>query len=89
MALSLNFTFGAPCSGGNHVPVTAALTGAITRSRAITVTREELLAVPTTEEADTAIAVIIRLLIAPLATKTNANIKTAIEAKTINLTVTG
>lgn len=89
MALSLNFTFGTPCSGGSHVPVTADLTGAITRSRTTTVTREELLSVPTLEESDTAIAVLVRLLIAQLSTKTNANIKTVIEAKTINLTVTG
>ena len=89
MALSLNFTFGAPCEGGNHVPLTAALTGVITRSRTVVVTREELLAVPSTEDADAAIAVLVRLLIAQLATKTNANIKTVIEAKTINLTVVG
>lgn len=89
MALSLNFTFGTPCAGSNHVPVTVVLTGAINRSRTIQTDRATLTAAPTPDDVQTAMEVLLRLLITQLANKSNANIKTVVEAKTVDLTVTG
>lgn len=89
MALSLAYTFGAPCPGGEHVTVTASLTGAITRNDAFNVDRATLLTPVTAEEGRMVEMALLRLLIAQLANRTNANIKSVIEAKIINLTVTG
>lgn len=87
MALSLNFTFGAVCSGGNHVPVTATLSGAVNRAVTFGAVRDTLLAAPTVEDFEAASAVVLRFLIAQLANQSNANIKSKIEAITVNLTV--
>ena len=89
MALTLNFTFGTPCSGGNHVPLTATLSGALAKTRTITTSREQLLSTPDDDTIAGAMEVIVRLLIFQLSNKTNANIKSVIEAKNINLTVNG
>ncbi len=89
MALALNFTFGAPCSGGNHVPVTATLTGDVSRTRTVTLTRDVLTGAPTDDEIQATIECLLRLPIVQLTTKTNVNIRNRVEAKTIDLTVTG
>lgn len=89
MALTLHFTFGAPCSGGNHVPVTATLSGDISRSRTVVMTRGQITANPTADEMDATVEVLLKLLIVQLTNKTNANIKTVVEAKTLDLTVVG
>lgn len=89
MALTLNFTFGAPCSGGNHVPVTATLTGAVSRTRTVTLTRDVITSPPTDDEVQATIECLLRLLVRQLTNKANSNIKTAVEAKVIYLTVVG
>ena len=87
MAVLLNFTFGSLCGGGNHVPVTAALTGDIVYNKTFRVRRDELLVQPTSDDTQATVEVLLRLLIRQLAVKTNANIKAKVEATTINLTV--
>lgn len=87
MALSLNFTFGTPCAGGNHVPVTAALTGAVNQSRTVTVTRDIITTAPSSDDVQAAVEILLRLMIVQIASKTNANIKSRVEAATVNLTV--
>lgn len=87
MALTLNFTFGTPCASGGHIPVTATLAGAISAAWTTTVRRESLIDGPTSEERQSAVEVLLRLLIQQLANKTPGNVKTKIEATTIDLTV--
>lgn len=89
MALSLSMTFGTPCAGGHHIPLTATLTGAINRSTTVTLDRPTLLGPPAPEEVHSAVEVLVRLMVAQLAVKTPANIKSKVEAKTLNLTVVG
>lgn len=88
MALSLNFTLTA-CSGAGHVHVTAATTGSLARSRTVTLRKTDLASTPTDDEIQTSVEVLLRLLIAQLSNKSNANVKSVIEAKTIDLTVVG
>jgi hypothetical protein len=87
VAVFLNFTFGSLCGGGNHVPVTAALTGDIVRSKTVMVRRDTLLLHPDDDETQATVEVLLRILIRQIAVKTNANIKAKVEATTINLTV--
>jgi len=89
MALSLNMTFGTPCGAGNHIDLTVALTGAVNRSRTIPIQRRDVLDPPTDEDLQAMATVLLRLMIAQLATKTAANIKQKVEAKVIDLTVVG
>jgi hypothetical protein len=87
VAVSLNFTFGTPCGGGNHVPVTASLTGAIVRSKTVTINRDVLLNLPASDDdIQATVEVLLRILIFQVSPKTNGNIKVKIEATTINLT---
>jgi len=89
MALSLTFSFGAPCATGEHFPVTATLTGAVNKSKTVAASRDILTNPPSADDVDAAVIVLLRLLILQLSNKANANVKTVVEAKTINLTVVG
>lgn len=85
MALNLTYSFGTLCSGGNHLTVTATLTPG--GSMAFPTEIGEIKRASTAEEKRTAALVILRLLVEQIANQTNAQIKAAIEAKTVNLTV--
>lgn len=87
MALTLNFTFGAPCATGEHVAVTATLSGAVARTKTYVTDRTRLLTLPTADELEMVADVLVRVLIAQLAVKTGANIKSKVGAKAIDLTV--
>lgn len=85
MALSLTITFGAPCAGGNHFIATVTLTPGGARS--FEFTRADLAEAVTPEERDTFARLLLRAYGAQLAGQTLLQMKTAIEAKTLNLTV--
>jgi len=88
VALPLNLTIGTPCSGGNHFPLTGTLAGTIAQARTYAFTKQEMAAPITDEEIETYIRVTAKLERNQLpANATPAQIKTAIEAKTLNLTV--
>jgi hypothetical protein len=87
MALTLTFAVGAPCAGDGHFTVTVDPTpGApvvVTRDKA---TYRRAL---DDEERGQFAEYLVRLLVQQLAGSSAAAIKTAIEAKTVDLTVTG
>lgn len=89
MALAMTMSFGSPCSGGGHYHMTATVTGAMNVSDTTEITREEMLVAPTKDELIPTAKVLARAMIAQLGNKTNANIKTILEAKVIDLTVIG
>jgi hypothetical protein len=87
MPLTIAFSVGAPCAGDGHFTVTVDPTpGApvvVTRDKA---TYRRAL---DDEERERFAEYLIRLLVQQLAGSTAAAIKAAIEAKTVDLTVTG
>lgn len=86
MALTLKFTVGAPCTGGNHFAITATPTPGTART--FQYTRAEMLEAITSDELETFARVLARLYRTQLAgNATPVQIKTAIEAKTLDLTV--
>lgn len=88
MALSLVITIGTPCSGGNHFPITGTLAGAFSAVRTIPFTRQDIGVPVTDDDIEVFMRVLIRLYRNQLAgNATPAQIKAAIEAKTLDLTV--
>ena len=85
MALTLNFTFSATCSGGNHFTATATFTPGGTDVYQIS--RAEIAQASTPEERRIGALVILRSAANQLPGQTQAQWKTKIEAKTYNLTV--
>ena len=87
MALTLNLTFGSACSGGGHFSATGTLSSG--QSRTLALTKGELHVAPTSDEIEAFLSVLLKLYVRQLAGTTAAQIKTALEAKTLNLTVAG
>ena len=87
MALTAQFSFGAPCAGDNHIPVTLVVTPGADVS--FTVTKAEINVPLTSEDKETFARLLLRAYRAQLSGSTAAQIKTAVEAKTLDLTVTG
>ena len=85
MALTLRLSIGTPCSGGNHFAVTGIPTPGV--ARAFDFTRQELRSPVLPDEMETFARVLIRLYANQLNGQTPAQMKTAIEAKTLDLTV--
>jgi len=87
MALSLTLSIGAPCAGDGHFSVTADLTpgGQVT----MPVHKAALLEAPTIAEVEAFVRVLLRLYVRQMAGTSAAQIKAALEAKTLDLTVTG
>ena len=87
MALEAQFTISAACSGGNHFTATLNLTpgGAVTVGA---IHRADILAPVTQEEREIFARVLLHVYARQLAgTSTAAQIKAAIEAKVLDLTV--
>jgi len=87
MALTLAFSIGAPCEGGNHVRVT--VTPSAGAPVVLDVAKDDLKAAVSEEDKEAFARVLLRLMARQLTGSTAAQIKAAIEAKTVNLTVTG
>lgn len=87
MALTLAFTVGSACSGDGHFSATCTLSTG--QKRTLHLVKSDLRRVPTDDELDAFLRVLLVLYTRQLAGTTAAQIKTAIEAKTLNLTVTG
>lgn len=85
MPLSLNFQIGTPCSAGTHAPVTVVVTPGTDYDTYFD--KDELLQPITDEEKRIVARILLKLMINQISNGTNAQIKSAIEAKTINLSV--
>ena len=85
MALTLTFTLGAPCAGDNHFGVRATIveTG---QKIDVPLVKSEIKQALTADEAQTFVALLMRLFVHQVS-GTAAQIKTAIEAKMLDLTV--
>jgi len=88
VALTLTFTLGIPCAGDNHFGVRATIveTG---QKIDVPLVKSEIKQALTADEAQTFVALLMRLFVRQLSGSTAAQIKAAIEAKTLDLTVTG
>jgi hypothetical protein len=88
MALTLTVQVTPACGGDNHLNLTGTLsTGQSRTLRGLT--KAALREKPTDEELDSFILVLCMFYIRQLAGTSATQIKAAIEAKTLNLTVTG
>ena len=88
MALTLTFTLGAPCAGDNHFGVRATIveTG---QKIDVPLVKSDIKQALTADEAQTFVALLMRLFVRQLSGSTAAQIKTAIEMKSLDLTVGG
>ena len=88
MALTITFAVGPACSGGNHfdITATAAPSG---RQRVVHVTKPDLRTPLSLQEQDQLIELLLRAMVPQMSGQTPANIKAALEAKTVNLTLSG
>ena len=88
MALTLTFKLSAPCAGNNHFGVRAIVveTG---QKIDVPLVKSEVKQALTLDEAQTFVTLLMRLFARQLAGSTAAQITAAIEAKTLDLTVTG
>lgn len=87
MALTLTVAISAACTGGNHFAATATLSSG--QSRTLDLVKGEVRTAPTDADLDAFLSVLIRLYCRQLVGTTAAQIKTALEAKVLNLTVVG
>ena len=85
MALTLTLTIGPPCSGGGHFTLTGDLTPGGQQTFAFS--KQEMAAPVTEDERATFIRVLVRLYHEQISGLTPAQIKAAIEGKTLDLTV--
>lgn len=85
MALSLTLVFGTPCGANQHVSVTGTLSSG--QSRTIPITVGDVGVGATAEQLEGFAYVLLKLYRAQMPGATLAQLKTSIEAKTLNLTV--
>ena len=88
MALTLTFTLGIPCAGDNHFGVRATIveTG---QKIDVLLAKPDLKAPLTKDDIQTFVVLLMRLFVSQMSGSTAAQIKAAIEAKALDLTVTG
>lgn len=88
MALTITFAVGPACSGGNHFDITA--TAAPSGVQAVVhVTKPDLRTPLSPAEHVLIVNLMLRAMVAQMSGQTPANIKAALEAKTVNLTLNG
>lgn len=85
MALSLALAFGTPCGANQHVTVTGTLSSG--QSRVIQIRVADVSIPATLEQLESFAYVLLKLYRAQMPGATLAQLKTSIEAKTLNLTV--
>ena len=87
-ATTITYSFGPLCAGGNHIEVTATLTddGVVSKIK-FPLTIADLKDAPTKEENINAALIVLRLMVKQMSGNTLLQIKNAIEAKTVDLTV--
>lgn len=83
--MTITFRIGPPCPGGNHFDVTTTLNPG--GSFVLPFSKEDLKAALTADEREATVRVLLKLLVRQLLTATPAQLKTAIEGKTIDLSV--
>ena len=88
MALTLTFQIGAPCAGDNHFGVRAIVTQTGQKIDVLLAT-PDLKAPLTKDDIQTFVVLLMRLFVSQMSGSTAAQIKAAIEAKALDLTVTG
>lgn len=88
MALTITFVVGPACAGGNHfdITATAAPSGA---TQVVHVTKPDLRTPLSVLEREQMVHLMLRAMVAQMVASTPAAIKASLEAKTVNLTLTG
>lgn len=89
MAYTVGFTVGTPCAGDSHIPVTATRVENTAQTITITVTKAQATAALTAQERIDFMTLLVRFLLSQGSGATGAQLKTAIEAKVVNLTLPG
>lgn len=88
MALTGQFSIGAPCAGDNHFPVTLVVTPGADVGP-FSMSKQEAKTAPSLDEREVFARLLLRFSVAQMAGSTAAQIKTAVEATLFNFTVTG
>ncbi len=88
MALLINFSFSQPCSAANHIQVTVTLKGALNATRTLPLERRDLISPMSPEDIESAVKTLLKLMILQLGNSSVLSMKTSIEAKTLDFTVT-
>lgn len=88
MPLTVTFAVGPPCSGGNHFDITATAqpSGATV---VVHVTKPDLRVALSAPERELLVNLSLRAMVNQMTGQTPAQIKAALEAKTLDLTLTG
>lgn len=90
MAYTVTFTVGTQCTGGGqHWPVTGTRVENTAQNLTVTVTKAQATAALTAQERAEFFTLLIRFLLSQGAAGTNAQLKTALQAKTVDLTLPG
>lgn len=89
MAFTVGFTVGAPCAGDNHFPVTATRVEVPAQTLTITITKSQATAALSAQERIDFLTLLVRFLLSQGGSATGAQLKAAIEAKVVNLTLPG
>ena len=89
MAYTVSFAVGTPCAGTGHIPVTATRVQNTAQTLTITVSKVAATAALTATERADLLALLIRFLLSQGAGAPNAQLKTALESKVVDLTLPG
>lgn len=87
MALALTLSVGVPCAGDGHFSVTAMLTPG--GSRTLRVTKDALRDAVSPDDMEAFVRALLRLYVRQIGGTSAAQIKAALEAKVLDLTVIG
>lgn len=87
MALTVQFSIGTPCAGDGHIPVTLLVTPGADVS--FIASKADLKVPLTADEKEIFARLLLRAYVAQMSGTTAAAIKTAVEAKNLNLDITG
>lgn len=89
MAFNITFDVGTPCGGGSHAPVTIQRVENAAQNLTVTVGFTEARQPLTATEREQFALMLVRLLCSQGSAGTNAQVRTALEAKTVDLTLPG
>jgi len=90
MAFNITFTVGAACkSGGEHFPITATRVEIPAQTLTVNMTKAQAVVALTNVEREQFLPLLIRFLLSQAPSATNAQLKTALETTTVNLTLNG
>jgi hypothetical protein len=89
MAYTVSFAVGTSCAGAQHIPITATRVETPTQNLTITVTKAQATAALTVQERADFLTLLVRMLLSQGSSATNAQLKTALQSKVVDLTLPG